>query len=78
MIGEQEKMKATKRTEVNNPITVDITSLQAMLGVGKTTADRIGREANAVIKVGKRKLFSVDKIRAYMESHTENGGSDHE
>lgn len=67
-------MNATKRYESDNHIAVDIVKLQAMLGVGKNTAVDIGRKANAVIKVGRRKLYNVKRIQEYMDSITENGG----
>ncbi len=65
-------MNATKRYESDNHIAVDIVKLQAMLGVGKNTADDIGKKAGAVIKVGRRKLYNVKKIQAYMDSITGN------
>jgi hypothetical protein len=60
------------KTEINRekalkPITVDITGLQEMLSVGRNTADSIGEAAGAVIRIGKRKLYNVAKIEAYMD-----------
>ena len=63
-------MNMKKREETINPIAVDIATLQNMLGVGRNTADDIGKKANAVIKVGRRKLFNVKKVQAYMDSIT--------
>ena len=60
--------------KTDNKITVDINELQGMLSVGKNTAIRIGEEANAVIRIGKRKLYSVEKIKAYMDRQI--GGED--
>ena len=71
-------MNMRKKVESDNQIAVDINALQNMLGVGRNTADDIGKKAGAVIKVGRRKLFNVKKIQAYMDSLTENGGSDYE
>ena len=69
-------MRPTKRYETDNHIAVDIIKLQAMLGVGKSTADDIGKKANAIIKVGRRKLYNVKRIQEYMDSITaiENEG----
>ena len=69
-------MKKRNIYETSNKITVDINELQGMLSVGRNTALRIGKEANAVISIGKRKLYSVEKIRAYMEKQI--GGDERE
>lgn len=47
-------------------ITVDIKQLTEMLSVGRNTALAIAEEAGAGIKFGRRKLYSVDKIKEYM------------
>lgn len=60
-------MRKRNTYETDNKITVDINELQGLLSVGKNTASRIGEEANAVIRIGKRKLYSVEKIKAYMD-----------
>lgn len=57
--------------ETPNKIAVDITALQAMLSVGKNTADEIGEKAGAVIRIGRRKLYNIKRIEAYLESLTE-------
>lgn len=46
---------------------VDIKELQGMLSLGKTKAYEIGKESNAIIKVGRRTLFNVDKVLEYLE-----------
>ena len=38
-----------------------------MLGVGRATAEKVGKEAHAVIKVGRRTLYNVARIENYME-----------
>lgn len=53
--------------ETDNKITVDINELQGMLSVGKNTARDIGEKANAIIRIGSRTLYSVEKIKAYMD-----------
>jgi len=62
-----------KRTHIENAntLTVDITALQGMLSVGKNTADDIGEKAGAVIRIGRRKLYNVKKVEAYLEQITE-------
>ena len=47
-------------------ITVDIKQLTEMLSVGRNTALAIAEEAVAGIKFGRRKLYNVEKIKAYM------------
>ena len=63
-------MRKTDYQEIpyNQRITVDLTGLQAMTGMGRSTAERIAREAKACIKVGNRKLYKVDKINSYLDS----------
>ena len=64
-------MRKTKTTDVKEKVAVNINQLQAMLGCGKATANKIGEDAGAVIRIGKRKLFSVNKVRAYIDHKTE-------
>ena len=71
-------MNKREKNEICEPMTVDITSLMSMLNVGKSTATKIGDEANAVIKVGRRKLFNVQRIREYMNSITGKGEQDYD
>lgn len=56
--------------EVDNKISVDINELQGMLSVGRNTALKIGEEAQAVIRIGKRKLYNVERIKEYMQEKT--------
>lgn len=51
----------------NNSITVDIGTLQEMLSCGMVTAKKIAEDAGAVICYGKRRLYSVAKIKKYIE-----------
>lgn len=67
-------MNKTKDFNETNSIAVDIDKLQAMLGVGKNTADKIGKDAGAVIHVGRRKLFNVRKVQAYIDRLAEDEG----
>lgn len=52
-------------------ITVDIRELAEMLSVGRNTALAIAEEAGAGIKFGRRKLYSVERIKAYMAEQAE-------
>ena len=69
-------MYKTKTVNTTNQMAVDINKLQEMLGVGKNTADKIGKEAGAVIRIGRRKLFNVSKIQAYIDSKAEAAAGD--
>ena len=55
----------------SDKVAVGVNELMELLSVGKNSASRIGEEAGAVIRVGRRKLYNVRKIRDYMESITE-------
>lgn len=60
-------MNKTKRRESDQLLTVDIEGLCAMLSCGRVTARKIAEQANARIVIGRRVLFSVDKIRNYID-----------
>lgn len=66
-------MYKTNIKESNNNMAVGIDQLRNMLGVGKCTADKIGREAGAVIHMGRRKLFNVKKVQEYLDQKAEEG-----
>ena len=61
-------MKKPKNIKVENPITVNLRTLQGMLGVGETTARKIGKESGALVKFGRRSVYSVEIIKEYIES----------
>ena len=58
--------------EFDKKITIDINELQIMLSVGRNTALQIGKNAGAVIKIGRRTLYRIDKIQEYMNTLTED------
>lgn len=64
-------MHKTNVIDCDNKMAVDINGLQAMLSVGRNTADEVGVKAGAVIRLGKRKLYNVKKIEAYLDNLTE-------
>ena len=64
-------MRATNKNENLSPdkkLAVDTKELQEMLGCGRHTACEMGMRANARIQLGKRVLWNVGKIRAYLDS----------
>jgi hypothetical protein len=52
-------------------IAVNTDELMEIVGVGKNTAYKIGEDAGAVIRIGRRKLYNLSKIQAYLDSITE-------
>ena len=52
-------------------IAVNTEELMEIVGVGKNTAYKIGEDAGAVIRIGRRKLYNLSKIQAYLDSITE-------
>lgn len=50
---------------------VDTKELQQMLSCGRATAVEIGNNANARIQFGRRVLWNVRKINAYLDSISE-------
>lgn len=62
-----------QKTRINDMeierITVSAETLAKMLDCGRATAVKIGEEAGARIKIGRRVLFNVVKINAYLEKN---------
>lgn len=59
-------MNKTSLREADETITVDIEKLSAMLSCGRATARKIGEQAEAKICIGRRVLYSVDRVRKYI------------
>ena len=59
-------MNKTLLRETNQQIAVDIERLSAMLSCGRATARKVGEQAEAIICIGRRLLYSVDKVRQYL------------
>ena len=63
-------MNKTKCREIKEPekmIAVDIEKLSAMLSCGHSTARKIGDQAHAKIMIGRRVLYSTEKVRNYLD-----------
>ena len=58
-------MNKTKERKTSQPITVDIEGLSAMLSCGHATARKIGEQAEAKIVIGRRVLYSVERVKKY-------------
>jgi len=63
-------MRPTRRSndDFTHKITVDTAELMGMLCCGEATARKVAAAAGATIKIGRRTLFSVPKIEAYIAS----------
>jgi len=61
-------MNKTAKRKAEQSIAVDIETLSGMLSCGKATARKIGKEANAEIRINRRVLYSVKKIQSYIDS----------
>lgn len=64
-------MNKTKIRETEKYITVDIERLSALLSCGKATARKIGEQSGAKIVIGRRVLYSIDKVRHYIDCMSE-------
>ncbi len=64
-------MNKTKKSETDQYIAADIGRLSAMLSCGHATARRIGEQAGARIIIGRRVLYSVEKVRQYINDLAE-------
>lgn len=64
-------MNKTFRRESGQPIAVDIEKLSAMLSCGRASARKIGEQSHARIIIGRRVLYSVEKIQQYIRDLAE-------
>ena len=64
-------MRKTISKNNYDALAVNQEQCQALLGVGRNTADKIGKEAGAVIHIGRRKLYNVKKIQEYLDRISE-------
>lgn len=60
-------MNKTIDRETESVLAVDIDKLSAMLSCGHATARKIGEQAQARIIVGRRVLYSVEKVQKYIQ-----------
>ena len=61
-------MRQTTRREAARLLAVDIDGLAAMLSCGQATARKIGEDAGARILIGRRVLYSVDRVQRYLDA----------
>lgn len=64
--------KTTSYLNNAEKLAVDLDGLAALLSVGRNTATEIGELSGATFKVGRRRLYSVARIKEYLEIMTSN------
>ena len=64
-------MNKTKVSVSEYLIAVDVEQLSAMLSCGHATARKIAEQAHAKITIGRRVLYSVEKVQNYLDSLAE-------
>ena len=61
--------KSTRPNNPQNAITTNLNGVMELLGVGKSTAIKIGKESGALIKLStRRNLYKVDVLRDYINN----------
>lgn len=65
---EGKTMRQTTQREAARLLAVDIDGLAAMLSCGQATARKIGEDAGARILIGRRVLYSVDRVQRYLDA----------
>jgi len=63
-------MRKTNNNPVDEKLLVTTNDLAGMLSCGLVTAKKIGEESGARLQVGGRVLYSVEKIKKYIEEKT--------
>lgn len=64
----RQKMNVVKTEKNIDIILVDVKALSKMLGIGVTKAKNIGEDAGALVQLGKRRLYNVEKVKEYVYS----------
>ena len=65
-------MNAIKRTSLNDKRLVTIKELQEIYSLGKNKLDNIGCQAGAIVRIGRSKLYSLEKMQTYFDNILEN------
>lgn len=60
-----------RKPETGAPIAIGLPELMARLNSGRQTAEKVAAAAGAKIKIGRRTLYHVGKIEAYLDQLTE-------
>lgn len=63
----------SKRENLTDKYAIDVLGVMELFSIGKNNADQIGKDAGAVFYIGRRKLFNVKKLQAYIDKLCEGG-----
>ncbi len=64
--------KAIFDKDSKDKILVNIDTLKGMLCMGKVSANKIASDAGAVVRVGRLKMYNVQKIRKHLDTISAN------
>ncbi len=70
---EEIKLKRRTRSDLSNKKYVDVNELREIISLGRNNCMKLGADAGAVIRIGKRTLYNIDKILDYMDNIAERG-----
>lgn len=65
----------TSNIPLRERLTVDVIGLMGLTGLGKESAIELGTKSGARLKIGKRTLFQVDKVVAYLDQMAADHGA---
>ena len=60
------KKDAIKNRTVS-PVYVGINEIMGMFSIGRSTAEKIGYSINGIVKLGKNKVYNIEKFKTYFE-----------
>ena len=63
-------MRKTMERDTQQKLMVDVKGLAAMLSCGLSSARKIGEQAGARIQIGRRVLYSVEKVQEHIRLNT--------
>lgn len=67
----EKHMRKTKTVATSGKVSVNAETLAKILDCGRSTAVKIGTESCARFQIGKRVLYKVDKVEAYLNGLAE-------
>ena len=64
-------MRKTNKVKNEQAILLDTAELAASLCAGRTSAVKVGTAAGARVQIGRRVLWNIEKVRAYLDTVSE-------
>lgn len=49
------------------PAYVGVNEIMGMFSIGRSTAEKIGYSINGIVKLGKNKVYNIEKFKTYFE-----------